>query len=238
LTCIKSNLAKVAKYHLLDLGQIKSSFVVFGDLRMKKSLIALAALSAFATAAQAQSTVSVYGIVDAGLSSLDATNAKGQKVTTEGIKQGNASGSRLGFRGTEDLGGGLKANFVIEMTADVTGSTALTATRQAFAGLQSGAGELRIGTQNTVGFGFTNMFTPGGLNTVAGELAVNNGQQAAALNTFGIKATAIALTAVNTTAKMNTELEAAKLQTNATAGTIAATSTGLIITKDTGTVTA
>ena len=84
----------------------------------------------------------------------------------------------------------MKANFVIEMTADATGSTALTATRQAFVGLQSGAGEVRIGTQNTVGFGFTNMFTPGGLNTVSGELAVNNGQQAAALNTFGIKAAA------------------------------------------------
>jgi predicted porin len=173
---------------------------------MKKSLIALAALSAFATAAQAQSTVSVYGIVDAGLSSLDATGATGQKVTTEGIKQGNASGSRLGFRGTEDLGGGVKANFVIEMTADVTGSTALTATRQAFVGLQSGAGELRIGTQNTVGFGFTNMFTPGGLNSVVGELGVNNGQQAAALDTFGIKAAA-APDFVNATTGAATEAE-------------------------------
>jgi predicted porin len=178
---------------------------------MKKSLIALAALSAFATAAQAQSTVSVYGIVDAGLSSYEGTNAKGQKVTTEGIKQGNASGSRLGFRGTEDLGGGVKANFVIEMTADVTGSTALTATRQAFVGLQSGAGEVRIGTQNTVGFGFTNMFTPGGLNTVSGELAVNNGQQAAALSTFGIKGTTIATTAADTVSEANAALMTAGL---------------------------
>jgi predicted porin len=200
---------------------------------MKKSLIALAALSAFATAAQAQSTVSVYGIVDAGLSSLDSTNDKGQKVTTEGIKHGNISGSRLGFRGTEDLGGGLKANFVIEVATDPTSTTAFTGvTRQAFVGLQSGAGELRIGTQNSLGFGFTNTFTPGGLNTVAGELGVNNGQQAAALNTFGIKGKTVALADVDTIKKANSELAIAGLNAGGTVAsgvmTVAATS-GIVI---------
>ncbi len=87
---------------------------------MKKSLIALAALSAFATAAQAQSSVTVYGIVDMGYGATDNTSTTGAGVSTS-IKQkntGNGDGalatSRFGVRGTEDLGGGLKANFVLE----------------------------------------------------------------------------------------------------------------------------
>ncbi len=95
---------------------------------MKKSLIALAALSVFATAAQAQSSVTVYGILDAGYSDVSRT------VTGHGVSNGtsaydaasvikqkqqafswnNYTSSRFGIRGTEDLGGGTRASFVIE----------------------------------------------------------------------------------------------------------------------------
>ena len=153
----------MAKYHLLDLGQIKLSFVVFGvNLRMKKSLLALAALSAFATAAQAQSNVSIYGIVDVSWQSVD--NDAGQESGT--LVRNALNSSRLGFRGTEDLGGGLKANFQLEAALDVTagqaGTTgtnsgssnvtspaATTFDRAAWVGFSSAKlGEIRVGRQD------------------------------------------------------------------------------------------
>jgi len=76
---------------------------------MKKSFLALALMSAFSGAAFAQSSVTIYGLVDVGVQGLSNGNGKQAKV-----ESGQESGSRLGFKGTEDLGGGLKANFVLE----------------------------------------------------------------------------------------------------------------------------
>lgn len=74
---------------------------------MKKTLIALAAVAA-TTGAFAQSSVAIYGLVDVGIS-----NAIGGAVDAEtGVNE--AAASRIGFRGTEDLGGGLKAVFRLE----------------------------------------------------------------------------------------------------------------------------
>ncbi len=72
---------------------------------MKKSLIALAALTAFAGAASAQSSVTLYGRVDLSAAKPFGTDAK---------QIGNGSGSRVGLRGVEDLGGGISALFQIE----------------------------------------------------------------------------------------------------------------------------
>ena len=72
---------------------------------MKKSLLALAVLGAFAGAASAQSSVTIYGQVDLGV---------GKPIGSEDKQVLDASGSRLGFRGVEDLGGGLKALFGFE----------------------------------------------------------------------------------------------------------------------------
>jgi predicted porin len=74
---------------------------------MKKSLIALAALAA--TGAFAQSTVSIDGVFDAGVQQI---NYKGNSVT--GINGNGSSTSQFNFRGSEDLGGGMKANFRLE----------------------------------------------------------------------------------------------------------------------------
>jgi len=99
---------------------------------MKKSLLALAAMSAFAGAAQAQSSVSVYGLYDGGLSLRNAeqTTTAGVKTTTiaNGILGNASASSRLGFRGTEDLGRGQSANFNFELgfnpgTGEVTTAT-------------------------------------------------------------------------------------------------------------------
>ncbi len=114
---------------------------------MKKSLIALAALSAIAGSAVAQSSVTVYGIIDMGYNNLETTVTTTKTQTTQ-LKASEASSSRLGFRGTEDLGGGLKANFVAESSIDA--NTALTFGGRAFwVGAQGGFGEIRLGRQAT-----------------------------------------------------------------------------------------
>ena len=74
---------------------------------MKKSLISIAILGAMSNVAMAQSNVVMYGIVDAGLTS-ERGGAAGN-VTK--VQSGVASASRIGFKGTEDLGSGLSAIF-------------------------------------------------------------------------------------------------------------------------------
>ncbi|HEY0837326.1 MAG TPA: porin, partial [Azospirillum sp.] len=75
---------------------------------MKKSLIALAVLAA-AGAASAQSSVTLFGIVDAVVTVGRGTVADRTQLTDSGYNS-----SRLGFRGTEDLGGGMSASFWLE----------------------------------------------------------------------------------------------------------------------------
>ncbi len=123
---------------------------------MKKSLIALAALSAFATAAQAQSSVTVYGIIDTGYNSVENTTSANVKTETTQIRtNGEASTSRFGLRGSEDLGGGMKANFQIETNIGNTnanntaGSTNL-GDRAFWVGLEDAKmGQLRLGLQDS-----------------------------------------------------------------------------------------
>jgi len=116
---------------------------------MKKTLISLAVLAAATGVAHAQSNVTIYGIVDAGI----VRESGGVQSNTK-VSSGVGSASRLGFRGTEDLGGGLSAVFVIESglkvdtgESDVAGSIA---NRQSFVGLKSTtAGALTLGRQYT-----------------------------------------------------------------------------------------
>ena len=163
---------------------------------MKKSLVALAVLAA--TGAYAQSSVTLYGIVEATtdigynrnldtratVNNFNALNVLTSTVLTPTtirqrnswrIQDGNDQGtgtSRVGFRGTEDLGGGLKANFVLEMGLRIDdgcttlGSAAACANgggsgesggatfgRNAWGGLSGGFGEVRLGRQVLGSFG-------------------------------------------------------------------------------------
>ena len=118
---------------------------------MKKSLMALACASAFAGSANAQS-LTTYGIVDMGF----VGESGGTAGSIDKITSGAQSGTRLGFKGTEDLGNNMKALFVLEtgIAADTGGFSASTASniafaRQAFLGLQSDAGTLTLGRQYT-----------------------------------------------------------------------------------------
>lgn len=124
---------------------------------MKKTLIALAALGAMAGAAQAQSAVTLYGVADAYLGQTSTTTRDAAGVETK-LKQnvvnsGGVNGSRWGLKGSEDLGGGLKAIFQLEsgFTID-NGNVANGATmfgRQAFVGLAGGFGSVTMGRQYT-----------------------------------------------------------------------------------------
>lgn len=83
---------------------------------MKKSLLALAVLGAFAGAASAQSSVTIYGQIDMGVSKGNGGTATNQGANglSEAWRVQNSHASRLGFRGNEDLGGGLSAQFLFE----------------------------------------------------------------------------------------------------------------------------
>lgn len=118
---------------------------------MKKNLIALAVLAA-AGAASAQSSVTLYGRVDAGLvSAKDSIGGDG--VTRTKLDSNVLNNSLWGFRGTEDLGNGLKANFVLESGMNIDDGTAAVAgttfNRKATVGLSGSFGAVELGRNYT-----------------------------------------------------------------------------------------
>jgi predicted porin len=150
---------------------------------MKKSLFAVAAVTAFAGAAQAQSSVTVYGLIDYGYQSAYQRNAVGQAVTPPTVTNQNTSGfsgngestSRLGFRGNEDLGGGASAFFTIEaaLNTDQGGilNSGATGNRQQFVGLgKKGLGTASIGIQYTPVHEAASVTDAGGLNNQNGNV--------------------------------------------------------------------
>jgi predicted porin len=116
---------------------------------MKYPLLTLAMLGMFAGTASAQNNVTLYGVVDAGLNWLD----NGATSTTR-LNSGQLNGSRWGVRGSEDLGGGLSANFQLESGINIDDGTlgqgGLIFGRQAWVGLKGGFGHVKLGRQNNV----------------------------------------------------------------------------------------
>ena len=107
---------------------------------MKKSLIALAVLASVAGVAQAQSSVQLYGIVDLVIHK--------DKGVSAAMTSGGVSSSRWGLKGSEDLGGGLKANFLLEQGFAADAGTVAAGTqfaRQSYVGLSGGFGEVKLG---------------------------------------------------------------------------------------------
>ena len=124
---------------------------------MKKSLIALAVLAA-SGAAMAQSSVTLYGVADAAVTYVNGLD------NWTGLDSGANKASRLGFRGVEDLGGGLKANFVLEggFNLDAGDGKSGGATdsgfqfkRQSTVGLAGNFGEVRLGRELTAAYNAT-----------------------------------------------------------------------------------
>lgn len=117
---------------------------------MKKSLVALAVLAGFAGVASAQSSVTLFGVIDVAARYTKANGTNVKRLDSDG-----SSSSRFGVRGVEDLGGGLKAGFWLEsaLGAD-TGSAGDTTTnkfwnRRASVSLMGEFGEVRLGRGKT-----------------------------------------------------------------------------------------
>ena len=180
---------------------------------MKKSLLAIAAMTAFAGAAQAQSSVTVYGILDvgfvgsayngtavaAGAASTGNADQKGSisgKQSTAGFGQSAESTSRIGFKGNEDLGGGLSAVFTLELglspDSNSYGYTAASGNagaigtpaawgqinRQTFVGLnKKGLGTATIGTQYTPLFDVQSITDAAGNNNLIGNAVYSSNLQ-------------------------------------------------------------
>ena len=144
---------------------------------MKKSLLAVAAMGAFASAAQAQSSVTVYGILDMGFQGVTARQGQAKTNITRFSGEGSETSSRLGFRGTEDLGGGTSAFFTAEFAVNGTNSNLSGDTntglvnRQTFVGLaQKGVGRAAIGTQYTPVHLAVGRTDPGQQNNMLGNV--------------------------------------------------------------------
>ncbi|MGF6245063.1 GBP family porin [Paraburkholderia sp. GAS38] len=115
---------------------------------MKKTLMVAALTGVFATAAHAQSSVTLYGLIDAGIT---YTNNQGGHSNWQETS-GSVNGSRWGLRGSEDLGGGLKAIFTLENGFNIAngnlGQNSREFGRQAFVGLASDQfGAVTLGRQ-------------------------------------------------------------------------------------------
>ena len=129
---------------------------------MKKSLLAFAVFTACTGLAQAQSNVTIYGVVDVGLI----------KATGTTMQVGKGDFNRLGFKGTEDLGDGLKANFRLETRFQPdTGTTESNGQRPLFqgrsvVGLSGGFGAIKLGRDLTAVQDPASDFDPFGFQTV------------------------------------------------------------------------
>ena len=140
---------------------------------MKKSLIAIAALAAVG-AASAQSSVTLYGLADVyvGQGKTSTTDGDGAKTVTKstGFNSGGLQGSRVGVKGVEDLGNGLKAVFNYEMGFDAIDGH-LTANdssdvgfgRRAVVGVQGGFGSVLLGRDYTPLHNLLSASTPNGM---------------------------------------------------------------------------
>lgn len=126
---------------------------------MKKSLLALSILSMFAGVASAQTSVIVYGSFDGGVRELNnvptSASTTGNRLTMG--SNGTYNSNRIGFRGTEDLGSGLNAHFLLEEgfntgTGASDNAQSRPFNRGAFVGLGGKWGALDLGHQYTVVF--------------------------------------------------------------------------------------
>ena len=137
---------------------------------MKKSLIALAVLGAFAGVASAQSSVTLYGTLD-----VNARYVKNDGSSARySLSQDGINSSQLGFKGVEDLGGGLKAGFVLlsGVNADTGSANAQFFNRRATVSLMGNFGEVRLGRDYTPTFWNNTIFDAFGTNGLGDSIGV------------------------------------------------------------------
>jgi len=135
---------------------------------MKLKMIPAVILASMSMAGVAQAQVSVYGLIDIGYKHVDNQDDK--------VDYSNNSTTRIGVKGSTDVGSGLKGNFMLESGNPQAGRAATDAffNRQAWFGLAGGFGEVRIGTQDSVAFQTLIGFDQNGAanDTAAGALTL------------------------------------------------------------------
>jgi predicted porin len=142
---------------------------------MKKSMLALAVLGSFAGVAAAQSSVTLFGVVD-----LSARQVKNSSGTLNQMATDGYNSSRLGFRGVEDLGGGMRGIFWLEsgLAADAgaiggsNGAATVQFNRRSTVALAGNFGEVRLGRDYTPQFWNTTVFDTFGTNGIGSSLNV------------------------------------------------------------------
>jgi len=142
---------------------------------MQKKIIALAVAGVVSGAAFAQTNVTVYGIVDQGYayasSDAKASDPNGTNKFS-GLKDGGLNGTRIGFKGEEALGNGLKAIFVQEYGKDIDQNASTWNTRQGFVGLAGDKwGSLTLGRQ---------------YNAASGAVGRNNANDVTSVNPYNV----------------------------------------------------
>ncbi|MDX9707575.1 MAG: porin, partial [Azospira sp.] len=122
--------------------------------RKSAATAALAVAATLPSLASAQSNVTVYGVVDAGYAYASSDRSAGSSANFNGINAGLLGGSRIGFRGEENLGDGLKALFVLEYgSLGVDTNTGITGSRQSWVGLRDAKlGTVALGRQYAPGY--------------------------------------------------------------------------------------
>ncbi|KHK51977.1 membrane protein [Ralstonia sp. A12] len=132
---------------------------------MKIKLFAAAAAALVSAGASAQSSVTLYGVADAGIewaNKVPGTNGGGNSRVS--MQSGNGmTGSLWGLRGVEDLGGGLKGIFNLESGFDIGRGTSEDGRlfgRKAYVGLQGQWGQLTLGRQTNLLYDFTTQYDP------------------------------------------------------------------------------
>lgn len=132
---------------------------------MKMKLFAAAVAALAAGGAYAQSSVTLYGVVDAGLTYANKVpNGNGGGSSRVGLDSGGLSGSRWGLRGVEDLGGGLKGIFNLESGFTIDDGKSAQGGRlfgrNAYVGLQGQWGQLTLGRQQNLLYDFSLIYDP------------------------------------------------------------------------------
>lgn len=130
---------------------------------MNFKVLPIAAAVMLSTSAFAQSSVTLYGVLDVGVQYRTGLPTAGGKSSLD-MTSGGMAGSRWGLRGTEDLGGGLKGVFVLESGFNLdTGTSAQNNRlfgRKAYVGLAGNWGQLTLGRHETPAFDFALQFDP------------------------------------------------------------------------------
>ncbi|CAJ0813753.1 Outer membrane porin protein [Ralstonia flaminis] len=152
--------------YIITTSQIPA-IVFFKDNDMKIKLFAAAAAALVSAGASAQSSVTMYGVADAG---IEWANKVPNTAGTEGnsrvsMQSGNGAmtGSRWGLRGVEDLGGGLKGIFNLESGFDIGRGESQDSRlfgRAAYVGLQGQWGQVTLGRQTNLLYDFTTQYDP------------------------------------------------------------------------------